>query len=240
MLFATLLLSCACALTPPLLSAPKEPILSTPMVAIPPIPSSVDSLMLQYGMVEVTRFVPSIVVDLRYATADNFTGQQLYTELNKAYLEKGFAERLVRAQRILSKRWPGYRFIIFDAARPISVQRKMYALVANTPLKVYVANGNRGGRHNYGVAVDLSIVDAKGKLLDMGTPFDYFGEEAHTDQEERLVREGRISHQARSNRELLRQILGEVGLRCYHREWWHFQERIEMKEVRRRYRLLDF
>ncbi|SJZ57692.1 D-alanyl-D-alanine dipeptidase [Porphyromonas circumdentaria] len=196
--------------------------------------------MLRHGMVEVTTLAPEIVIDLRYATTDNFTGQQLYTDLNKAYLEKGFAQRIAKAQTILSRRRPGYRLVIFDAARPISVQRKMYALVANTPLKIYVANGDRGGRHNYGVAVDLSIVDEKGNLLDMGTPFDHFGEEAHTDKEEQLVKAGRISPQAKANREFLRQIMAEVGLRCYHREWWHFQERIDMKEVRRRYSLLNF
>lgn len=196
--------------------------------------------MLHYGMVDVKSLVPEIMVDLRYATSDNFTRRQLYTDLDRAYLEKGFAERLAKAQMLLSKRRPGYRFIIFDAARPISVQRRMYAVVADTPQKVYVADGNRGGRHNYGVAVDLSIVDENGDLLDMGTPFDHFGKEAHTDQEDALVQQGLITAEARANRQLLRQIMGEVGLRCYHREWWHFQERIDIREVRRRYRLLDF
>ncbi len=202
--------------------------------------ASWDSLMVHHGMVDVARLAPDIIIDLRYATPDNFTRQKLYTELNKAYLEKGFAKRIARAQDILSHRYPGYRLIIFDAARPVSVQRQMYALVANTPLKVYVANGNKGGRHNYGVAVDLSIVDNKGKQLDMGTPFDHFGVEAHTDREEILVKKGLISSQARTNRQLLRSIMQEVGLRCYHREWWHFQEQINMREVRTRYRLLNF
>ena len=77
-------------------------------------------------------------------------------------------------------------------------------------------------------------------LLDMGTDFDFFGEEAHTDQEARLVKEGKITKEAQRNRQLLRSVMDRVGLRCYTREWWHFQEKIDMPEVRKRYKLLDF
>lgn len=226
-MFSSLLLSLTCALSSPIiLSHNTSP--------------SIDSMMRAKGMVTINSLSPQIAVDLRYATTNNFMHTLLYEELDSAYLEKGFAKRIAKAQQLLEEEKPGYRLVIFDAARPISVQRKMYARVEGTPLKVYVANGKKGGRHNYGVAVDLSIMDNKGKLLDMGTPFDHFGKEAHTDKEEELVRQGLISPQARKNRVLLRTIMGKVGLRCYHREWWHFQEKIDMPEVRKRYKLLDF
>lgn len=192
------------------------------------------------GLVDVCSLAPEIRLDLRYATTQNFTKQQLYKGLSRAYFQPKFAQRIAEAQRLLSKEHPGYHFVIFDASRPINVQRTMYAVVRDTPLKVYVANGARGGRHNYGVAVDLSIADAEGTLLDMGTDFDFFGEEAHTDQEARLVKEGKITKEAQRNRQLLRSVMDRVGLRCYTREWWHFQEKIDMPEVRKRYKLLDF
>lgn len=201
---------------------------------------SVDSLMHAYGMVDVQTLAPEIEVDLKYATKDNFTGEVLYTTLRRAYLERGFAARVAKAQRLLSREKPGYRFIIYDAARPLSVQRSMYDKVAGTPLKIYVAPASRGGRHNYGVAVDLSILDAAGKPLDMGTPFDFFGEQAHIGDEERWVRAGKMAREVIANRALLRRIMRSAGMRPYDKEWWHYQELIPMSLVRSRYRILDF
>ena len=86
----------------------------------------------------------------------------------------------------------------------------MYTLVKGTYKAVYIANGNKEGKHNYGVAVDLTIVDRDGKPLDMGTPVDHFGRSAHVGQEERLAADGLISREAVRNRRLLRRI-NEVG-----------------------------
>lgn len=203
-------------------------------------PRSVDSLMLAYGMVEVRSLAPEIVVELKYATTDNFVGEVLYTTLRKAYLERGFATRVAKAQQLLSKEKPGYRLIIYDAARPLSVQRRMYSRVAGTPKQIYVAPASRGGRHNYGVAVDLSIVDATGKPLDMGTSFDFFGEEAHLGREAYWVKQGRMAPEVIGNRALLKRIMRSAGMRPYDKEWWHYQELIPMSAVRARYRILDF
>ncbi|MDO4692544.1 MAG: M15 family metallopeptidase [Porphyromonadaceae bacterium] len=199
-----------------------------------------DSLMRRSGLVDMGSLEPSIRVELKYSTSDNFVGQDMYGSLECAYLERGFASRIARAQRLLSKRRKGYRLLIYDAARPMSVQAAMYALVEGTPLRIYVAPAKRGGRHNYGVAVDLTIIDAKGKPLDMGSPFDHFGPEAHVGREDELVKAGRMSSEVRDNRRLLYSIMSEVGLRPYDKEWWHYQERIPMTEVRRRYKRLDF
>ena len=199
-----------------------------------------DSLMRANGMVDIQQVAPDIRVDLKYATKDNFIGANMYGQLRRAYLHPNLAKALARAQQALTKEHPGYRFLIYDAARPQSVQRRMYQAVAGTPKKIYVAAPERGGRHNYGVAVDLTIVDASGKPLDMGSPFDHFGEEAHLGNEEARVRAGIFNKEVPANRSLMRRLLGAEGLRPYDKEWWHYQEQMPMSEVRKRYQLLAF
>ena len=199
-----------------------------------------DSLMRANGMVDIQQVAPDIRVDLKYATKDNFIGANMYGQLHRAYLHPNLAKALARAQQALTKEHPGYRFLIYDAARPQSVQRRMYQAVAGTPKKIYVAAPERGGRHNYGVAVDLTIVDASGKPLDMGSPFDHFGEEAHLGNEEARVRAGIFNKEVPANRSLMRRLLGAEGLRPYDKEWWHYQEQMPMSEVRKRYQLLAF
>ena len=201
---------------------------------------NLDSLMRAYGMVEVTSLAPHIRVQLKYATRDNFIGANMYGTLRKAYLHPNLARALARAQKTLEREKPGYAFLIYDAARPQSVQRRMYQAVAGTPKKIYVAAPERGGRHNFGVAVDLTIVDAAGKPLDMGSPFDHFGEEAHLGDEGARVKQGIFAPEVPANRALMQRLLGAEGLRPYDKEWWHYQERMSMPEVRKQYRLLDF
>ena len=199
-----------------------------------------DSLMRANGMVDIQQVAPDIRVDLKYATKDNFIGANMYGQLRRAYLHPNLAKALARAQQALTKERPGYRFLIYDAARPQSVQRRMYQAVAGTPKKIYVAAPERGGRHNYGVAVDLTIIDASGKPLDMGSAFDHFGEEAHLGNEEARVRAGIFNKEVPANRSLMRRLLGAEGLRPYDKEWWHYQEQMPMSEVRKRYQLLSF
>ncbi len=201
---------------------------------------AIEQKMQEQGLVNIAKLVPEVVVKLKYSTEDNFVGRDMYGTLEEAYLEAGFAQRIKKAQALLSQKHKGYRFIIYDAARPMSVQKQMRALVEGTPLAVYVAEAKRGGRHNYGVAVDLSIVDERGNPLDMGTPFDHFGWKAHTGKEDIWLRQGKISQAVWSNRRLLRSVMSAVGLRPYKREWWHYQEHLPMSQVRRRYKRLDF
>ena len=167
-------------------------------------------------------------------------GRDVYGDLETAYLLPHFAAKVIRAQQLLRTRRPGWRLLVCDAARPISVQRLMYSLVEGTPNQVYVANGDRGGRHNYGAAVDVTLLDATGREADMGTPVDFFGEEAHTGNEAALVTAGKITAEAVRNRELLKTVMREVGLVPYRREWWHYEEPMPMSEVRERFKLLDF
>ena len=211
-----------------------------------------DKKMKEYGLVDVQSLDAEIRVELKYATEDNFVGENMYGTLTTAYLLPHFARKVVEAQRILRERHPDYSLLVYDAARPISVQRRMRRAVEGTPLQIYVADGARGGRHNYGVAVDLTIIDGAGRPLNMGAGFDHFGEEAWVGNDkdvtlaaykayvEALRKRGKISDKAAANRTLLLEIMDAVGLRPYVKEWWHFQERISMSATRERYKLLDF
>ena len=208
--------------------------------------------MLKAGLVDIQSLDDEIEVLLKYATEDNFVGQNMYGTLRKAFFRPHFAKKIVEAQRLLRERHPNYSLLIYDAARPLSVQKRMRKAVEGTPLTAYVADGARGGRHNYGVAVDLTIINDNGQILDMGAPFDHFGRESWigTDKNTTLAsykayiewqrKEGIISDEAARNRTLLLEIMDAVGLRPYAKEWWHYQERISMPRTRELYPLLDF
>lgn len=193
----------------------------------------------QLGLVDIHSLDTTIKVCLKYATDDNFMKEVLYDDLHKAYFEKEFAKRVVSAQKILKEKNPRYTLLIYDAARPLSIQRKMYNKVKGTALRSYVAPPP-GGRHNYGVAVDLTIADEEGNPLDMGTEFDFFGMKANVGNEKRLVEQGKITAVAAENRALLYSVMREAGLVPYAKEWWHYQQTIPMSAVRERYKLLNF
>ncbi|MBR7097409.1 MAG: M15 family metallopeptidase [Alistipes sp.] len=204
------------------------------------------------GLVDISTLDKDILVELRYATTNNFMQQNIYGELRKAYFVPHFARKIAQAQQILRQRKPGYRLLIYDAARPQSAQRRMRQAVEGTPYTAYVAEASRGGRHNFGVAVDLTIADKDGRPLDMGAPFDHFGREAwigdgrNTTLQHfkayiaQMQKQGIISAEAAANRTLLVEIMDAVGLRPYAKEWWHYQERVSMSRTREIYKLLDF
>ncbi len=204
--------------------------------------STYEEKMIASGLVDITSIDSTILVDMKYSCNDNFTGEDLYGVFDKAYLLPHIAHKLRKAGELLrSEGYSNLRIIIYDAARPQSAQYRMYNKVKGTPQSVYVAHPVKGGRHNFGVAVDLSLWDIQqGKALDMGTAFDFFGIESHVGEESKLVKRGLISKEAQKNRELLIRIMRSVGLHPYHREWWHYEEAISMIEVRQKYRLLAF
>lgn len=219
-----------------------------------------DAKMREYKLVDIQTMegAEDIIVELKYSTTDNFVGKDMYRDLEKAYLTPDFARKVVRAQQILRKRNPQLTLLIYDAARPISVQKYMRKLVEGTKFQDFVADGTKGGRHNYGVAVDLTIATNQGEPLDMGAGFDDFTDAAavkgtsdtndqanrnmkvYTDYVNGLVKRGLISQDAANNRMLLIEVMYEVGLYPYRREWWHYEELAPMSEVRQTRRLLNF
>ena len=179
--------------------------------------------MERQGMVDIHTRDKTIPVSLMYARADNFTGQVLYTDLTRAYLHPKAAAALAKAQRRLKQLRPDLSLKVYDAARPMSIQQRMWDKVKNTKKYFYVSNPARGGGlHNYGMAVDITLCDARGDTLDMGTKIDYMGPAAHIDHEDALVKSGRISRRALENRRLLREVMRYAGFKPLRTEWWHF------------------
>lgn len=175
------------------------------------------------GLIDIKQADSTIYIDLKYATTDNFTGNILYTDLSIAYLHPLAIEKLVKAQQILKEKNPGLSLYVFDAARPLSVQKKMFEVVRGTKQQAYVANPSRTGLHNYGMAVDLSIISLEtGELLDMGTDFDYFGKLAGINNESLFVQQKLLSQQQVDNRKLLRSVMTKAGFLTIRGEWWHF------------------
>jgi D-alanyl-D-alanine dipeptidase len=190
-------------------------------------------------MVDVSQRNNSILVQLVYSTTDNFLNSDVYGDLETCYLRGEVAEMLNRAQIVLDQKRKGYRLILYDCLRPRSVQYGMWRLVKDTEQEGYVADPAKGSIHNFGAAVDVSIVDSKGSFLDMGTPFDYFGELAQPRYEERFFQEGKLTKEQLNNRKLLRDVMYEAGFQGIPDEWWHFNG-FPLAEVKRRYAIVEF
>ena len=194
--------------------------------------------MEEQGMVDVQCVDSTLRVSLMYGRADNFTGRVLYDDLHRAYLHPEAAKALARAQRALRRRRPDLSLKVYDAARPMSVQQRMWDVVAGTPKHIYVSNPrNGGGLHNYGLAVDITLCNTRGDSLPMGTRIDFMGPEAHIDCEEQLQRRGVLTPAAAANRRLLREVMAEGGFRPLRTEWWHFNLR-SRAEARARYKVI--
>ena len=174
------------------------------------------------GFIEISTLDPTIEVELMYAKNDNFVGEKMY-DFHKAYLHPKAAKAVAEANKILGRIHPGWRLIIYDATRPMSVQQKMWDKVKGTRMQNYVSNPkNGGGLHNYGLAVDVSIVDENGDSIPMGTKVDALTHLSHIDNEEELIEQGKMSKEAVENRRLLRRVMREAGFLTIRTEWWHF------------------
>lgn len=162
-------------------------------------------------LVDIQKINPDIRLDMRYATANNFTGQRVYDSGN-CLLRPRTARKLSEVQQELEKSGLGLK--VYDCYRPLSVQRKFWALV---PDGRYVANPAKGSRHNRGAAVDLTLVDSAGKELPMPTPFDDFTEKAHRGY-------AQLPAEILKNRTGLEQAMSRHGFIGLPTEWWHFDD----------------
>jgi D-alanyl-D-alanine dipeptidase len=165
------------------------------------------------GLVELVQLDPTIRLDIRYATANNFTGRQLYDQ-PRAFLVRPAAEALVRAHRAAQAE--GFGLTIYDAYRPWRVTKALWDATPPGPKRNYVANPRKGSRHNRGCAVDLTLHElATGALVEMPSGYDEFSSRAHRD-----YRGG--SARALANRERLGALMEAQGFRGMSNEWWHF------------------
>ena len=176
------------------------------------------------GLQNVADEIPGVEVYMVYATPYNFMGRVLYDGLDEAYLVPEAMEKLRKANDLLKKKRLDLHLVVYDAARPRSIQQQMWKVVENTDLQDYVANPDvsGGGAHNYGIAVDVSLVDCTGHPIPMGSEYDYFSNRSRVDMENELFESGEINHRELKNRQLLREIMTEAGWLVEPSEWWHF------------------
>lgn len=188
--------------------------------------SILEQQLIDQGLVSIQDLDTSILVDLKYSTTDNFFGQDVYGSLAKAYIQPSVGEDLKKAQLILKEINPAYSLLVFDCARPRSIQQILWDYLDSIPpltRKAYVADPSEGSIHNYGSAVDLSIFDiAADTLLDMGTGYDHFGYLAYPRKEAELLAQKKLNIDQIENREILRIVMGEAGFSPITSEWWHF------------------
>jgi zinc D-Ala-D-Ala dipeptidase len=161
-------------------------------------------------LVNLQNFIPGIVLDIRYATTNNFTGEKIYN-LPRAYARKPVAEALKKAQEEFAKLGVGIK--IYDAYRPYSATVKFYEVYRDT---TYVASPYKGSRHNRGCAIDMTLIDLKtGEELQMPTGYDSFKKEAwpSTPVKDPVVKK---------NRDLIISVMHKHGFKVNASEWWHF------------------
>ncbi len=162
-------------------------------------------------MIDIQEIIPGIIVDLKYATENNFTQRRLY-ELNRCFLRKSTAVKLQAVQRDLEGMALGLK--AWDCYRPLSVQRSLWEIM---PDERYVADPRKGSRHNRGSAVDVTLVDSKGDELQMPTGFDDFTSRAHHNYMN-------LPEDAIRNRALLKRVMERAGFILLPEEWWHYDD----------------
>lgn len=161
-------------------------------------------------LVNLEKIIPGIILDIRYSTTNNFTGEKIYN-LARAYVRKPVAEALKKAQAEFATHGVGIK--IYDAYRPYGATVKFYEVYRDT---TYVASPYKGSRHNRGCAIDMTLVDLKtGVELIMPTEFDSFKKEAwpSTPVKDPLVKK---------NRDLIISVMEKHGFKVNASEWWHF------------------
>lgn len=185
----------------------------------------VDRVMNSIGLVELAFIDTTIQVDLRYADSDNFMGVKLYDTLTRLFLQKEVAIRLSKSQHYLDSIYPGYALLVYDGVRPQQVQQEMWDALDSIPTYrrgKFVSNPKNGSVHNFGAAVDLTIVDPQGDVLDMGAGYDDFRAIAFPSHEARFLKSGELTQQQYNNRKLLRKVMKHSGFYNIPSEWWHF------------------
>lgn len=177
----------------------------TPVSRPEPPPSPAD-------FVPAAEYIPGILVDLKYAAEDNFTGQAVY-DFTEAYLRYGTVEKLSRAQEMLAAQ--GYSLLIWDAFRPPEAQFRLWEIC---PDPVYVANPEKGfSSHSRGNTVDVTLVLEDGSPAEMPTGFDDFSPLADRDYSD-------VPDTAAAHARLLEDVMTGCGFKPYAGEWWHFSD----------------
>lgn len=163
-------------------------------------------------LVEIVKLDPTIKLDIRYATANNFLGRRVYKQA-RAFMQRPAAEALVRVNQSLRKH--GYGLVVFDGYRPWAITKAFWDATPEDK-KIFVADPSKGSRHNRGCAVDLSMFELKnGKTVQMPSEYDEMTERAH-------INYSCATSESAKLRDLLRSAMEAEGFAVYEPEWWHY------------------
>jgi len=191
--------------SPSIQSLPVNQPINSPEKEVKPIVFDYDTaIWTDIGLID-----PTITLDLKYATTDNFVKEKMY-DCGRCFLRPEVATLILKAQQQLKTQ--GLSLKLFDCYRPKPIQEKLWAKVPNAN---YVTPPWKGSMHNRGAAIDLTIVDKNGVALDMGTAYDFFGKEAHHTFTAH-------SPKVNANRKLLKDLMESYDLRPIRTEWWHY------------------
>ena len=185
---------------------------------------TLEQTIIDAGLVNIQDIDPSILVDLKYSTEDNFMEKDVYGHMTRAYLQPGVAEDLMKCQEYLQEKDSSLTLLVFDAVRPRSVQQYMWDIL-DMPLHEktkFVSNPANGSVHNYGCAIDLTIATLDGEPIDMGAGYDDPRKIAYPRYEQAYLDSGLLSLEQIENRKLLRETMKAGGFWNIQTEWWHF------------------
>ena len=171
--------------------------------------NSSQTILQDTSFVNLKDYSKDFEYDMKYATTNNFLKSKVY-DCAACFLRVKTVNALINANKGFLKK--GYKIKIFDCYRPLDIQKIMWKMVPNPS---YVADPNKGSIHNRGGAVDISLIDSKGKELNMGTAFDYFGIEASHNY-------SNVSKEVKKNRAMLKKIMLKNGFNAFESEWWHY------------------
>lgn len=161
--------------------------------------------------VDINELTSDIEIEIRYATYENYFGKKLY-ESDKCILRYGTAKKLINANNILLEK--GFRLKVWDAYRPLSIQKFMWDIIGNED---FIAPPWRGSIHNRGAAVDVTLVKLNGDRVEMPTDFDDFTIKAS-------ITYNQLPEHIILNREILADAMIKSGFKRIESEWWHFYD----------------
>jgi zinc D-Ala-D-Ala dipeptidase len=191
---------------------PLHPVEELRAEALKRQPPHEEGTFLKPDLAELVQLNPTIKLDIRYATSNNFLGTPVYTQA-RAFLQRPAAEALLRAHRELKAQ--GYGLIIHDGYRPWYVTKIFWDATPDDK-RIFVADPSEGSKHNRGCAVDLSLYDLKtGEEVKMPSGYDEMTDRAFADYAGGTADE-------RARRALLRQAMEKHDFKVNPKEWWHF------------------
>ncbi len=163
-------------------------------------------------LVRILDYIPDAVIDLRYATSNNFTKTVIYED-SEAYLCYGTVKKLAKVQNELKEK--GFSIIIWDAYRSSEAQYRLWEVY---PDPTYVADPRNGTTsHGRGNTIDLGIVCTDGSEVELPSGFDEFSLLADRDYSD-------VSEEAAENSRMLEEIMNKYGFNGYWGEWWHYSD----------------